>query len=40
MCLHVDDFFVVSSDKEMLTELYDSFMAEYGSVSINKGDLL
>jgi len=40
MCLHVDDFFVVSSEKYMLTELYDALTAEYGSVSINKGDLL
>jgi hypothetical protein len=40
MCVHVDDFFVVSSEKVMLTDLYDALTSKYGSVSINKGDML
>ena len=40
MCLHVDDFFVVASHKHLLTLLYQSLTKEYGSVSINEGDLL
>ena len=40
MCLHVDDFFVVASHKDLLDKLYNSLTKEYGSVSINEGDLL
>ena len=40
MCIHVDDFYVVASHKELLDILYSSLTRVYGSVSINDGDLL
>ena len=40
MCIHVDDFYVVSSHKELLQVLYDSLTQTYGSVSMKDGDLL
>ena len=40
MCIHVDDFYAVSSHSDLLTELYDSLTKTYGSVSMASGDLL
>jgi len=40
MCIHVDDFYVVASHKELLDKLYSSLTRVYGSVSISDGDLL
>ena len=40
MCLHVDDFFVLGSDKGMLDFLYKSLLKEYGEVTIKDGDIL
>ena len=40
MCIHVDDFFVIGSDKGMLQDLYQALSDEYGEVSIKEGDLL
>jgi hypothetical protein len=40
MCIHVDDFYVVASHKELMDTLYSSLTRVYGSVSINDGDLL
>ena len=40
MCIHVDDFYVVASHKDLLDTLYNSLTRAYGSVSINEGDLL
>jgi hypothetical protein len=40
MCLHVDDFFVIGSDSDMLQDLYTSLEKEYGQVTIKEGDLL
>ena len=40
MCLHVDDFFVLGSDKGMLDFLYQSLLKEYGDVTIKEGDIL
>jgi len=33
MCIHVDDFFVIASDQELLTELYDYLVDVYGEVT-------
>jgi hypothetical protein len=40
MCIHVDDFYAVSSHPELLNELYESLTKSYGSVSMASGDLL
>ena len=40
MCIHVDDFYVVSSQQGLLDTLYKSLTKEYGTVTINDGDLL
>ena len=40
MCLHVDDFFVIGSDNDMLQDLYKALEKEYGQVTIKEGDLL
>ena len=40
MCIHVDDFYVVASHKELMDTLYNSLTRAYGTVSINDGDLL
>jgi len=40
MCIHVDDFFVIASDQELLTELYDYLVSVYGEVTCKSGDVL
>jgi hypothetical protein len=40
MCIHVDDFYVVSSHAELLNNLYSELTYKYGSVSMKDGDLL
>jgi hypothetical protein len=40
MCIHVDDFYAVSSHPDLLKDLYDSLTTAYGSVSMASGDLL
>jgi hypothetical protein len=40
MCLHVDDFFVVSSENSWLTKLHKELSEAYGTVTICSGDLL
>jgi hypothetical protein len=40
MSLHVDDFYVVSTRKEYLDELYDLLIEEYGEVTRKSGDIL
>ena len=40
MCIHVDDFYVVSSTESMLKKLYGELTRKYGDVSIKDGDLL
>jgi hypothetical protein len=40
MCIHVDDFFVIGSDPDMLHGLFELLESEYGQVSIKEGDLL
>jgi hypothetical protein len=40
MCIHVDDFFAIGSDKEILNDLYETLKLKYGEVSIKNGDLL
>jgi hypothetical protein len=40
MCIHVDDFFVIASDQELLTDLYDYLVEVYGDVSCKSGDVL
>jgi hypothetical protein len=40
MVLHVDDFYCVASDHEMLTQLHSRLTDVYGEVSIKTGDLL
>jgi len=40
MVLHVDDFYCVSSNADMLATLHTELTNEYGDVSIKSGDLL
>ena len=40
MCIHVDDFFVVSSEVSWLHQLKRELEEEYGSVSSQSNDLL
>jgi hypothetical protein len=40
MVIHVDDFFVISSDKQLLEKLHHELTLEYGEVSIKTGDHL
>jgi hypothetical protein len=40
MCIHVDDFFVIASDQELLTDLYDYLVDVYGDVSCKSVDVL
>ena len=40
MCIHVDDFYAISSHSELRNELYESLTRTYGSVSMVAGDLL
>ena len=40
MCLHVDDFFVVSSETNWLTRLHSELSKAYGTVTICSGNLL
>ena len=40
MCIHVDDFYVVASEDELLKKLYGQLVSKYGEVSIVEGDLL
>jgi hypothetical protein len=40
MCLHVDDFYAIGPDNEMLDKLYEILKLKYGQVSLKNGDLL
>jgi len=40
MCIHVDDFYVISSKPSYLKELHESLIGEYGEVTVKDGDLL
>ena len=40
MCLHVDDFFVVSSKEKHIKNLHQQLVREYGEVTHKEGDLL
>jgi len=40
MCIHVDDFYVISSKPIYLKELHNSLINEYGEVTVKDGDLL
>jgi Reverse transcriptase (RNA-dependent DNA polymerase) len=40
MCLHVDDFFVISSKVSILNRLHQQLVSEYGEVTHKDGDLL
>ena len=40
MSLHVDDFYVISSKQDMLTNLHDMLTKEYGTVSIKSDDVM
>jgi hypothetical protein len=40
MCIHVDDFYVVASNTDLLQELHFALTNTYGSVSMKDGDLL
>ena len=40
MCIHVDDFFVVATNQELIKTLHDELVEQYGEVTIKSGDLL
>ena len=40
MCIHVDDFYVVSSNEELLLRLHEALVKQYGEVTSKEGDLL
>jgi hypothetical protein len=40
MCIHVDDFYVVASKEELLLQLHEDLVKQYGEVTSKEGDLL
>ena len=40
MCIHVDDLYVVASNEELLLQLHEALVKQYGEVTSKEGDLL